>query len=82
MVESWNYSLISGTSVEKTFYQLHIFFKICRFGDFLEYGKKMSACSQLILSLKVAFFSESVMNFFRSPNLKKNIPKNYPELEI
>ena len=28
------------------------------------------------------FFSESAIRFFRSPNLQKNIPKNYPELEI
>jgi hypothetical protein len=32
---------------------------------------------------KGGFFSESVIRFFKSPNLqKKNIPKSYPELEI
>ena len=31
--------------------------------------------------LKVAFYRKCDV-FFRSPNLKKNIPKNYPELEI
>ena len=29
---------------------------------------------------KGGFFSESAIRFFKSP--KKNIPKNYPELEI
>ena len=31
---------------------------------------------------KGGFFSGSAIRFFRSPNLQKNIPKNYPELEI
>ena len=32
---------------------------------------------------KGGFFSESVIKKFQSPNLKKkNVPKNYPELEI
>ena len=33
---------------------------------------------------KGGFFSDSAIKFFRSPNIKKkkNIPKNYPELEI
>ena len=32
---------------------------------------------------KGGFFSESVMKFFQiSKSQKKNIPKNYPELEI
>ena len=31
---------------------------------------------------KRGFFSESAIRFFKSPNLQKNIPKNYPELEI
>ena len=30
--------------------------------------------------IKGGLFSESAIRFFRSP--KKNIPKNYPELEI
>ena len=31
---------------------------------------------------KGGFFSESAIRFFKPPNLQKNIPKNYPELEI
>ena len=31
---------------------------------------------------KGGFFSESEIRFCKSPNLQKNIPKNYPELEI
>ena len=32
---------------------------------------------------KGGFFSESAIRFFETPNLqKKNVPKNYPELEI
>ena len=34
------------------------------------------------LLLKVAFFQKVWWNFFRSPNLKKNIQKYYLELEI
>ena len=33
-------------------------------------------------NLKVAFFQKVQFVFFKSPNLQKNIPKNYPELEI
>ena len=33
-----------------------------------------------MVSTKGGFFSESAIRFFKSP--KKNIPKNYPELEI
>ena len=31
---------------------------------------------------KGSIFSENCMNFFKSPNLKENIPNHYPELEI
>ena len=41
-------------------------------------------CLQLEPHLaKGVFFSERANSFFKSPNLQnKNIPKNYPELEI
>ena len=34
------------------------------------------------LHIKGAFFSESEIRFSNLPISKKNIPKNYPELEI
>ena len=33
-----------------------------------------------VITFKGGFFSESVIRFLKSP--KKNIPKNYPQLEI
>ena len=34
------------------------------------------------LETKGGFFSQSAICFFKSPYLQKNIPKNYPALEI
>ena len=44
------------------------------------YGTRSSKEQYFIHLTKGGFFSESAICFFKYP--KKNIPKNYPELEI
>ena len=41
-----------------------------------------SLLTHTVAHSKGGFFSESVIRFLISKSKKKNIPKNYPELEI
>ena len=46
-------------------------------------GEIMNISENMIMWTEGGFFSESAMKFFQiSKSQKRNIPKNYPELEI
>ena len=59
-------------------FALIIFFKLPKYKTF----KLEKVWVRVSRTTKGGFFSESAIRFFNLQISKKNIPKNYPELEI